>query len=329
MICAAYPFFPLRKEQNMKIAVLDSATLGSDMHFDMITSLGETVIYETTSPEDVEAHISDSDVIIINKVKVNESNLSSAANLKLICVAATGYDNIDTEYCKNRGIAVCNVVGYSSHSVSQVTVAMALSLACHLGEYDNYSKSGKYTASGVQNRLEPVYYELAGKTWGIIGMGNIGKMVARAAEALGCRVIYTRNHKDENSVELDELLKESDIISVHTPLTPATKSMIGKNELAKCQKKPILINVARGAVFDEEAVSEAVKSGVISGLGVDVYSQEPFSENHPYNTLKEFPNVILTPHMAWGAYESRVRCLTEISENIKSFYSGGNKGRIV
>ena len=313
----------------MKITILDSATLGSDMHYDMITCLGETVIYKTTAPHEVEEHIGDSDVIILNKVKINEENIKNAQNLKLICVAATGFDNIDTVYCKKRGIAVCNVVGYSSCSVSQLTVAMALSLACHLRQYDDYTKSGAYTASGVQNMLEPVYYELAGKTWGIIGMGNIGKKVAEAAQALGCRVIYTRNSQDEKAVSLDVLLGESDIISVHTPLTPATKGMIGSAQLLKCKKKPIIINVARGAVFDENAISEAVKTGTISGLGVDVYSQEPFDELHPYNSLREYNNVIMTPHMAWGAYESRIRCLTEISENIKSFYAGGNKGRVV
>jgi len=313
----------------MKISILDAATLGDDMHFGMITSLGETVIYKTTTPEEVTDHIGDADVIVINKIKLNETNLSLVKNLKLICIAATGYDNVDTEYCKNNGIAVCNVVGYSAWSVSQVTVAMALSLACHLPEYSRYTISGEYTKSGVQNKLEPVYYELSGKTWGIIGMGNIGRKVADAAKALGCRVIYTRRSEDENSFTLEKILKESHIISVHTPLTPETAGMIGEKELNMCKNRPILINVARGAVFDEAAVSEAIKAGKISGLGVDVYSVEPYPENHPYNSVKHMHNVILTPHMAWGAYESRVRCMTEISENIKSFYSGGNRGRIV
>lgn len=313
----------------MKISILDAATLGSDMRFDMITELGETVIYNITSPEQVAERIVDSDVVIINKIKLNESNLSATSKLKLICVAATGYDNVDTDYCKDHGIAVCNVIGYSAWSVSQVTVAMALSLACHLPEYNKYAKDGSYTKSGVQNMLEPVYYELAGKTWGIIGMGNIGRKVADAARALGCRVIYTRRSKDENASSLEKILKESHIISVHTPLTPETAGLIGEKELDMCENKPILINVARGAVFDEAAVANGVRYGKISGLGVDVYSTEPYPQNHPYNTVKDMDNVILTPHMAWGAYESRIRCMTEISENIKSFYTGGNKGRIV
>ena len=313
----------------MKISILDSATLGDDMHFDMITSLGETAVYCTTAPDEVVEHIGDAEVVIINKVKLNETNLSLLKNLKLICIAATGYDNVDIDYCKKHGIAVCNVVGYSAWSVSQVTVAMALSLACHLPEYCRYTESGEYTKSGVQNRLVPVYYELAGKTWGIIGMGNIGKRVADAAKALGCRVLYTRRSEDENASSLDKVLKESHIISVHTPLTPETAGLIGEKELDMCENKPILINVARGGVFDEAAVAEGVKAGKISGLGVDVYSTEPYPDDHPYNNIKHLDNVMLTPHMAWGAYESRVRCMMEISENIKSFYSGGNKGRIV
>ena len=313
----------------MKIAILDASTLGADISFDVFRELGETEIFQKTAPEEVAQRVSEADVVIVNKIKLNESNLSGAKRLKLICVAATGFDNIDTDYCRENSIAVCNVTGYSSYSVSQVTVAMALSLSCHLTEFDRYSKSGEYTKSGIQNMLEPVYYELFGKTWGIIGMGNIGKAVAKAAEALGCRVIYTRKTVDAEAVSLDTLLSESDIISIHTPLTSETKWLIGENELKKCIKKPILVNVARGAVCDENALTEAVLDGTLSGLGIDVYSVEPFPENHPYNRLKDCDNVILTPHMAWGAYESRMRCMSEIAENIKSFFSGGRKGRIV
>lgn len=313
----------------MKITMLDASTLGSDIDFDMITSLGEVKIYDKTPPELTAERISDSDVIILNKVKVNESNLKRAEKLKLICVTATGYDNVDIDYCRRRGIAVCNVVGYSSASVAQLTVAMALSLTCHLTEYDRYSKSGAYTKSGIHNMLKPVYYELTGKTWGIIGMGNIGRAVAAAAKALGCRVIYTRNSPDPSAVSLNTLLRESNIISIHTPLTDKTISMIGDAELSECEKKPVLINVSRGAVCDEAALAAAVLDGRLSGLGVDVYSREPFPENHPYTKLADCDNVILTPHMAWGAYEARVRCMNEVAENIKAFFGGGNRGRIV
>lgn len=313
----------------MKITILDSATLGADMKFDIFEKLGETVVWHTTEKDQVAERIKDSDVVVTNKMKLNGENLKSAGNLKLICVTATGFDNIDTAYCKENKIAVCNVSGYSTNSVTQVTVSLALSLACHLTEYGKYSKSGEYTRSGVANMLTPVYNELSGKTWGIIGMGNIGRQVAKVARALGCRVIYTRHSADENACTLDELLQESHIISIHTPLTSETKGMIGKRELDMCSRKPILINVARGAVTDEAALTEAVIDGRLSGLGIDVYSVEPFGEDHPYQKLRDYDNVILTPHMAWGAYESRVRLLDEILENIKSFYGGGNRGRIV
>ena len=313
----------------MKISILDAATLGADINYKMIEELGETEIYDKTAPEQVADRISDSEVVIINKIKLNETNLKHAQKLKLICVAATGYDNIDIKFCQENNIAVCNVVGYSAVSVSQLTVAMALSLVCHLSWYDRYSKSGAYTRSGVQNKLEPVYYELEGKTWGIIGMGNIGKRVKAVAEALGCRVLYTRQSEDAEKSDLDTILRESHIISVHTPLNESTYRMIGEEQLNKCTKKPILINVARGGVFDEEAVCNALLEGKLSGLGVDVYSVEPFPEDHPYNKLSERDDCILTPHMAWGAYESRIRCLNEIAENIKSFNEGKRKGRIV
>lgn len=313
----------------MKITILDAGTLGEDISLDMITKLGETQIYKKTLPEQVEERIGDSDVVILNKIKIGEHNLARCSNLKLVCVTATGFDNVDTEYCKGRKIAVCNVAGYSSNSVAQLTAAMVLSLACHLPEYDSFSKCGDYTKSGVQNMLYPVYYELAGKTWGIVGYGGIGKSVKAIAEALGCRVIYNRSSRDENSVSIDELMKGSDIISLHVPLTDKTRNMINREKLALCKKKPIIVNVSRGAVWDEEAVAEAVLNGSLSGVGTDVYTVEPFPEDSPWNRLRTCSNVILTPHMAWGAYESRIRCMNEVAENIKDFFAGGSRSRIV
>ncbi len=312
----------------MKITVLDSGTLGDDIVLDMITALGDTEVYKETAPGQVAGRIIDSEVVILNKIKLNESNLSGCKNLKLICVTATGYDNIDTEYCKNNGIAVCNVAGYSSGSVSQVTVATVLSLACHLTEYDHFSKSGEYSTCGKFNSVSPVYHELDGRTWGIVGYGDIGKRVASVAEALGCRVIYTRNTPDEKSVTIEKLLEESDIITIHVPLTDKTRNMISRERLALCKKRPVMVNASRGAVWDEEAVTDAVLDGTLSALGTDVYSVEPLQKSSPFTRLYECDNVILTPHMAWGAYESRIRCMDEIAENIKSFYSGGNRGRI-
>lgn len=314
----------------MKITVLDADTLGKDLDFSGLNKLGDVVIYPMTPPEMVAERINDADVVILNKVKLSEANLKGVKNLKLICVFATGYDNIDINYCKDNGIAVCNVVGYSTNSVAQLTVSMALSLYTRLADYTEYVNSGKYSMSGRQNQLEPVYHEISGKTWGIVGMGNIGKKVADVATALGCKIIvYSRSHKDGyENVDIDTLCKEADIISVHTPLTPETENLINKDRISMMKDGAVYINVARGKVNDEEAIADAVLSGKLFA-GIDVYSTEPFSTDHPYTKILNCENACLTPHMAWAAYEARVRCLDEIIENIKTFYDGGKRNRVV
>lgn len=314
----------------MKITVLDAGTLGADLSLEPLKETGECTIYETTSPEDVAERIADCNVVVLNKIKLNESNLSSAKNLKLICVAATGYDNIDVEYCREKGIAVCNVEGYSSHSVSQVTVATVLSLVNHLNEYTQFVRSGEYSESGVANRLTPVYHELNGMTWGIVGFGNIGKEVGNVAKALGCKLLVCKRTPIDGyeCVDIDTLCRETDIITIHTPLNEGTRNLINKERLSMMKKDVVIVNAARGAVTDEAAIAEAVRSGSIGAFGTDVYSVEPLDKNHPLYNIKDLPNVILTPHMAWGAYESRKRCLDEIVSNIKDFYSGGTKGRV-
>lgn len=315
----------------MKISILDCSTLGEDIDLSPIRALGETAEYGTTPPELVAERIADSDVVVINKIKLNETNLSEAKELKLICVAATGYDNIDTEYCRNRGIALCNVPGYSTESVAQLTVAMALSLATHLPEYQRFVNSGEYSASGVANRLVPVYHDLASMKWGIVGGGGIGGKVAKIARAIGCEVsVFRRKQEGEFPLEdIDTLCETCDIISIHLPLTEETRGIISRERIAKMKKNAIVINVARGAVTDEAALAEAVTEGRIGGLGVDVYSKEPFGEDHPFYALRGLDNVCLTPHMAWGSAESRARCVGVMSENMKSFFSGERKNRIV
>lgn len=313
----------------MKIAILDAKTLGDDIDLGI---LGENLcIYGTTEPELVEERIRDAEVAVVNKIRLNESNLAGAKALKLICVAATGYDNIDTEYCKKRGIAVCNVKGYSTHSVAQLTISMVLSLMMHQREYCDFVRSGEYTKSGVANRLTPVYNELFGKTWGIVGLGDIGKQVARVAEAFGCRVLaYKRTPcAGYTCVSLSELMEKSDIISVHLPATEETCGIISRKMIAGMKRNAVLINVARGAVIDEEAICDAVSEKRIAGIGVDVYTEEPFGEEHCYNKIKDMDNVILTPHIAWGAYEARVRCVEEIKKNIEGFEKGEARNRIV
>ena len=315
----------------MKIAILDKGTLGEDIDLFPLRSLGETAEYEKTAPEEVAARISDADVVVINKIKLGTQNLPCAKNLRLICVSATGYDNIDTAYCKQHGIALCNVPGYSTESVAQLTLAMALSLSTNLTEYRSFTHSGEYSASGKANRVEPVFREISSMTWGVVGGGAIGSKVALVASALGCRVLMCRRKKDPlyEQAAIDEICEKSDIISLHVPLTEETRGMISRERIAKMKPGAILINVARGAVCDEEALAEAVENGKLGGLGIDVYSAEPFPAEHPYTRILSRENVCLTPHMAWGAYEARNRCVAEMGKNISAFFAGEERNRIV
>lgn len=315
----------------MKITVLDAATLGNDISFEKWEELGELTVYNTTSAEEVINRLLGSDVAILNKVKITAEVIAALPTLKLICVTATGYDNIDLSACKEKEVAVCNVKGYSTHSVAQVTLTLVLALMTHLSEYQGCVKSGDYTKSGIQNRLTPVFHELYGKTFGIIGLGNIGKQVARVAEAFGCKVLcYKRTpDPDFNCVDLETLLRQSDIVTLHLPLSDETKNIIGKKELGLMKKSAILVNAARGAITDETAVAKAIKNGIIGGFATDVYSVEPLEKDSPLQKIKNLNNVILTPHMAWGAYESRVRCIEEIAENISSFINGEQRNRVI
>ena len=315
----------------MKIVILDKSTLGADADLSPIRNLGECTEYSTTEYELINERIKDADVVVINKIKLNAETLSGADNLKLICVAATGYDNIDTEYCKKKGIALYNVPGYSTDSVAQVTVSMALSLVTHLEQYRDFVHSGKYSVSGVANKLTPVYHEIAGMTWGIVGGGAIGSKVAQIAKAFGCNVLVCRRKQEGDFplADIDTICEKADIISVHLPLSDGTRGIISRERIEKMKPTAILINTARGAVTDEVALADAIKEKKIGGLGVDVYSAEPFPTDHPYTDILEFENVCLTPHMGWGAFEARNRCIRKIAENITNFYGNENKNRIV
>lgn len=317
--------------KRIKIAVLDAATLGDDIDLSVLDEFGDAEIYPITPREAVKERITDCEVCIVNKVRLDGEILTGARALKLICVAATGYDNIDTEFCRKNGIAVCNVAGYSTNSVAQLTLAMVLSASVNLPVFRESVVNESYSNGCVQNILTPVYRELSGKTWGIIGYGAIGKKVGEAAMALGCRLIVNKRTPVENAecVPLDELLKRSDIITVHVPLNDSTRGMIGEREFGMMKDGVFIVNVARGAVFDEEAAAKAVESGKIGFLGCDVYSTEPMPKEHPYFRIKNRSNVCLTPHMAWGAFEARERCLNEICRNISAFYAGEVRNRIV
>ena len=315
----------------MKISVLDAITLGGDLDLSMFDRFGEVSVYSSTSEDEFTSHVGDSDVIIINKLKVGRHNLPACKSLKLICITATGFDNVDLEYCREAGIAVCNVVGYSTQNVAQITVAMALSLISHLGEYNRAVADGTYSRGASANILTPVYHEIFGKTWGIVGYGNIGKQVARVAEALGCRVLVNKRTAVEGveCVDIDTLCRECDIISVHTPLNDGTRGLISRERIVSMKNDVIFINVARGAVVDEGALADAVIDGKIGAVGVDVYSKEPFSEEHPYSKIKGRDNVIFTPHMAWGSYEARKRCCEEVALNIEAYLNGEKRCRLV
>lgn len=314
----------------MKIVFLDALTLGNDIDLSGFSELGEVVIYGGSTNAEVIERTRDCDVVVTNKLKLNESNLSLAHNLKLICVTATGFDNIDVNYAKSRGIGVCNVVGYSTSNVAQITVGMVLDLINRTDDYRASVKSGEYSARGVANVLSPTYHEIEGKTWGIVGFGNIGRRVARIADALGCCVLVNKREaiSDFECVDIDTLCKECDIITLHTPLNDGTRGLISSERIAAMKEGVILVNVARGAVVDENAVANAFKIGKLGGFGCDVYSAEPFGKDHPYYEIKDMDNVILTPHMAWGSYEARLRLCNEVKENIIAFFKGDIKNRI-
>lgn len=314
----------------MKIVILDKASLGEDTPFSVLDRFGEVVTYPSSTPEEAIARSADADVIIINKLKITRELLTAAKRLRLVCEFATGFDNIDVTAARELGIAVCNVPAYSTDSVALYTLTTVLALCTHLNEYTEYVRSGEYTASGVPNKLTPVYHELTGKTWGIIGYGNIGKTVGRLAEAFGARVIVNKRTPVDGAecVDIDELCRRSDIITVHCPLNDGTRALINAERIGLMKPEVILVNEARGAVLDEGAVAAAVKDGRIGGFGCDVYSVEPFSADHPYNEIMRMDNVILTPHVAWGSYESRVRCMNIIADNIEAFYGGKILNRV-
>ncbi len=314
----------------MKIKILDSASLGEDTPLGVLKRFGDVEIYPATDESAIYDRCADADVIVINKVRITDKVIRCSKNLKLICVFATGFDNVDIVSAKENRVAVCNVPGYSTDSVSLYTVATVLSLFTHLYEYRRFVVSDQYSASGAPNRLIPVYHELRGKTWGIIGYGNIGKAVARIADAFGARVIVCKRTPvpERECVDIDTLCRESDIITLHCPLNEGTREIINENRLSLMKREAIIVNEARGAVLDERAVARAVKQGKIAAFGCDVYSVEPFPKSHPYNEIKDLDNVILTPHAAWGAYEARVRCINTIADNIDAFVSGKNLNRV-
>ncbi len=314
----------------MKTVILDAKTLGDDMSFSSLEKVCSLTVYGATAPGEIQDRARGAECIIINKVKLTAEILEKLPYLKLICITATGFDNVDVKWCSAHGVAVCNVCGYSTQSVALITVSLALSLINHLPSFDSYVKSGLYTQSGIQNKLTPVFHEPSALTWGVIGYGDIGKEVARIAESFGFSVLYCRNTPDgaQNCVNIDELLTKSDVVSLHVPANAKTVNLINKERLEKMRDGAVLVNAARGAVTDEAAVADAVLSGKLSGFATDVYTTEPFPCGHPFEKLRSLDNVVFTPHMAWGAYEARVRLISEVALNISAFLSGSFRNRV-
>ena len=305
----------------MKIVFLDAATMG-DVSFEPFEKLGEFVSYGTSTPDEARERVKDADVLMINKVLVNKDLIDSAPSLKLVCVAATGVNNIDVEYAASKGIPVRNVAGYSTDSVAQATFMHLLSLVGGAPYFDESVKSGSYSRSGMFTDPKWNWMELAGKTMGIIGLGNIGMKVAKIAEAFGMKVCYystsgTGHSKDYPCLTLEELLRESDVVSVHAPLNERTLNLLGAREFAMMKPTAYVLNAGRGAIMVEKDLADAVDNGVIAGAGIDVFVQEPIPEDHPYLKMKHPERMRLTPHVAWASVEARERLVAMMADNVR------------
>lgn len=311
----------------MNIIVLEQKSIGDDIDLSIYEKLGNVTYYKNTLTSEISKRIQNADIIVANKAKMDEVTLKDAPNVKLICEFATGYDNVDLEYCKSRGIKVANVVDYSTAAVAQHTFALALYLLERLPFYDNYVKSGTYGAQDRFSNFDRPFTELEGKTWGIIGLGNIGKRTAKIAEGFGCHVIYysvtgKNSSKEYERVEFDQLLEQSDFISVHCPLSDLTKDLIDLKAMKKMKKTAILINVARGPVVNNQDLYTALTQGEIYAAGLDVLEKEPITDDNPLGKIKDSERLIITPHMAWASTEARTRLATEVYKNIEAYING-------
>ena len=283
-----------------------------------------------TEESQIPERIGAADIVLLNKVKLSRDELRAAPDLKLIVLSATGTDNIDLKAAKELGIAVCNVRGYCTASVAQHVWALILSLTQHLSGWHRLAVDGSW-ARGEFNELAYPIRELAGRTLGIVGWGELGRAVAKAAEAFGMRVIVCNRPGTapiDVRVPLEELLATADVVSLHCPLTPSSRGLIGTQELARMKTDALLINTARGALVDGAALALALKEGRLGGAGIDVLPAEPPAKDEPLLD-PGIPNLIVTPHVAWAAFEARQRCLDEMAANIRDFLEGGRRGRVV
>ena len=309
----------------MKIVFLDAKTIGEDIDLSGFDVLGEVVKYGFSTAEEARERSKDADVLILNKVQVNQQTIGEADHLKLVCVTATGTNNLDKEYLDKRGIAWRNVAGYSTESVAQHTFAMLFYLLEKLPYYDNYVKSEKYVNDVSFTHFAKAFHELSGMTYGIIGLGNIGRRVADIAKAFGCRVIYystsgRNSQPGYERVSFDELLEQSDIVSIHAPLDENTLALMNKEAFAKMKKSAILLNVGRGPIINEADLAEALNNKTIAAAGLDVLSVEPMQEDNPLRGIKDSERLLITPHIAWAGVEARNRLMGIILGQIKEFF---------
>lgn len=306
----------------MKIVFLDASTLGS-ASLEPIRKCGELITYPTSTHQQALDRVHDAEVIITNKVVIDEELLEAAPSLKLICEAATGVNNIDLKAAEKRGIPVRNVAGYSTDAVVQLTFALLLQLVCHTGKYDGWIKDGEYSRSPIFTDTSAPFMELSGKTMGIIGMGTIGQKVALIATAFGMKVIYfstsgTSHCTDYPSVPLEELLTASDVVSIHAPLNERTRGLIGARELKMMKRTAYIINIGRGGIVDEAALAYAISNGIIAGAGLDVFVKEPLPADNPLLHTSHPERLCLTPHIGWASAEAIGRLVAGIAENINS-----------
>ena len=308
----------------MKIVFLDRKTIGDDIDLSAFNEFGEVVIYDYSTVEEAAERTVDADIIILNKVPVNEQTIKNAKNLKLVCVTATGTNNLDKEYLAKRGIAWRNVAGYSTEAVAQHTFSLVFYLMEHLSYYDNYVKSERYVNDKMFTHFEMHFNEIAGKTWGIIGLGAIGQRVAEIATCFGANVIYYstsgKNHSDiYTEVDLDTLLSTSDIVSIHAPLDENTLHLMDATAFTKMKNTAILINVGRGPIIVEKDLADALNSNKIAAAGIDVLDVEPMADTNPLKDIKDSNKLIITPHIAWAAVEARERLMQIIYSQIKEY----------
>ena len=308
----------------MKIVFLDSATLGESVDYSAIEQFGELKLYPYTSLEQVNERVSKARVVIVNKVKMYKEQIDAAPLLKLICVAATGTNNVDTEYAKSKGVEVKNVVAYSTESVVQITFGSILALLNHTQYFDNIVKSGEYSKSPHFTDTGRSFSEIAYKKFGIIGMGTIGKRVAEVASAFGAKIMYystsgVPHFKKYPAVTLEELLSTSDIISIHSPLNDKTKNLISMKEIRLMKPDAIIVNMGRGGIVNEQDLAKAIDFDLIAGASTDVYEQEPIPADHPFLCVKNREKLILTPHIGWSGETAKKRLLEGIAANIEKF----------